>query len=123
LPIPDELIAALSDDLNTPMAITAMHKMAREAKGGDSRAAAHLGGAADFLGLQRHRWDAKVEQFVFKAATDDAFNNEIESKIERRNAARKAKNFAESDRIRDELAAMGIVLKDTKDGTIWEIAR
>ena len=40
-----------------------------------------------------------------------------------RNAARKAKNFAESDRIRDELAKMGVVLKDTKDGTTWEIAR
>ena len=40
-----------------------------------------------------------------------------------RNAARKAKNFAESDRIRDELAAMGVVLKDSKDGTTWEVAR
>ena len=37
--------------------------------------------------------------------------------------ARKAKNFKESDRIRDELAKMGVVLKDTKDGTTWEIAR
>jgi cysteinyl-tRNA synthetase len=47
----------------------------------------------------------------------------VERLIEARNAARKAKNFAESDRIRDELAAMGVVLKDTKDGTTWEIAR
>src|SRR5258706_3929936 len=123
LPIPEDLIDALSDDLNTPMAITTMHKMARAAKGGDARAAAHLGGAADFLGLQRYRWDAKLEQFLFKAATDDEFDHDIESKIERRNAARKAKNFAESDRIRDELADMGVVLKDTKDGTTWEIAR
>jgi cysteinyl-tRNA synthetase len=43
--------------------------------------------------------------------------------IEARATARKAKNFAESDRIRDELSKMGIVLKDTKDGTTWEIAR
>jgi cysteinyl-tRNA synthetase len=43
--------------------------------------------------------------------------------IAARDAARKAKNFAESDRIRDELAKMGIVIKDTKDGTTWEIAR
>ena len=48
---------------------------------------------------------------------------EIESRIAARNAARKAKNFAESDRIRDELAAMGVVLKDSKDGTTWEVAR
>ena len=47
----------------------------------------------------------------------------VEVWIEARNAARKAKNFEESDRIRDELAKMGVVLKDTKDGTTWEIAR
>jgi cysteinyl-tRNA synthetase len=47
----------------------------------------------------------------------------IERLISARNEARKAKNFAESDRIRDELAKMGVVLKDTKDGTTWEIAR
>jgi len=43
--------------------------------------------------------------------------------IAARNAARRMKNFQESDRIRDELAKMGVVLKDTKDGTTWEIAR
>jgi cysteinyl-tRNA synthetase len=43
--------------------------------------------------------------------------------ISARNAARKAKNFAESDRIRDELATMGVVLKDSKDGTTWEVGR
>jgi cysteinyl-tRNA synthetase len=48
---------------------------------------------------------------------------ELNRRIESRLAARKIKNFAESDRIRDELAAMGVVLKDTKDGTTWEIAR
>ena len=48
---------------------------------------------------------------------------EIERRIAARLAARKAKNFAEADRIRDELAALGVVLKDTKDGTTWEVAR
>jgi cysteinyl-tRNA synthetase len=43
--------------------------------------------------------------------------------LETRAVARKAKDFKESDRIRDELAKMGVVLKDTKDGTTWEIAR
>jgi cysteinyl-tRNA synthetase len=47
----------------------------------------------------------------------------VESLILARTAARKAKKFAESDRIRDELAQMGVVLKDSKDGTTWEIAR
>ena len=49
--------------------------------------------------------------------------SKVENLIATRLEARKAKNFAESDRIRDELAAMGVVLKDSKDGTTWEIAR
>jgi cysteinyl-tRNA synthetase len=47
----------------------------------------------------------------------------IQELVAKRTEARRTKNFAESDRIRDELAAMGIVLKDSKDGTTWEIAR
>ncbi len=48
---------------------------------------------------------------------------EVENLLTARNAARKSKNFVEADRIRDELTKMGVVLKDTKDGTTWEIAR
>jgi cysteinyl-tRNA synthetase len=54
---------------------------------------------------------------------------DVDSLIAARSAARKAKNFAEADRIRDELAAMGIELKDAKDPktgelvTTWEVAR
>ncbi len=48
---------------------------------------------------------------------------DVERLVAARTAARKAKNFAESDRIRDELVKMGVVLKDSKDGTTWEIAR
>ena len=48
---------------------------------------------------------------------------EVEKLISARSSARIAKDFKESDRIRDELAAMGVVLKDSKDGTTWEIAR
>ena len=48
---------------------------------------------------------------------------EINARIKARDEARRAKNFLEADRIRDELAKMGVVLKDTKDGTTWEIAR
>jgi len=43
--------------------------------------------------------------------------------IASRTAARARKDFKESDRIRDELAAMGVVIKDSKEGTTWEIAR
>jgi cysteinyl-tRNA synthetase len=56
---------------------------------------------------------------------DGQFDREtIEAMIEGRSAARAATNWAESDRIRDELAAMGITLKDNRDGTTtWEVAR
>jgi cysteinyl-tRNA synthetase len=47
----------------------------------------------------------------------------IENSISARNAARKSKDFKEADRIRDELAKMGVVLKDGPEGTTWEVAR
>jgi cysteinyl-tRNA synthetase len=60
---------------------------------------------------------------TLKAASLPPSDEEIQKLIVARDQARKAKNFAEADRIRDELAAMGVVLKDSKDGTTWEIAR
>ena len=62
---------------------------------------------------------------IWKTATRCPKNRKPKSSplIEARNAARAAKNFAESDRIRDELLAKGIVLKDSKDGTTWEVKR
>ena len=60
---------------------------------------------------------------AFRPASVSIDESKVVSLIEARAAARKAKNFKESDRIRDELAAMGVVLKDSKDGTTWEIAR
>ena len=54
------------------------------------------------------------------AGVDD---KKVQALIDARTEARRTKNFKESDRIRDELAAMGVVLKDSKEGTTWEIAR
>ena len=45
----------------------------------------------------------------------------VHALIEARNAARKAKNFKEADRIRDELKSMGVEIEDTKDGTTWKV--
>ena len=61
-----------------------------------------------------------ANQFVPLPLVDE---KKIQDLVDKRTAARKAKDFKESDRIRDELAAMGVVLKDSKDGTTWEIAR
>jgi cysteinyl-tRNA synthetase len=108
------VIEALADDLNTPKAIAEMHGLRNS---GDRHG---LGNTLGFFGFRRDALAAWREQRVPKPTLSEA---EIEQLVSTRLAARKAKNFAESDRIRDELAAMGVVLKDTKDGTTWEIAR
>lgn len=125
----DELVIdALADDLNTAKMMTGLHALAKQAKFGDPAAAARLAASVDFLGLQRQRWDRQEQAMLFKMATDDAFDSKVDALIEARLAARIAKNFAESDRIRDELVAMGIVLKDGKNAagelvTSWEVKR
>jgi len=85
------------------------------------RREAELSLAAKGLGAEVDA-DGNVTLIPLTEATKN-IGARIEKLIADRNAARKAKNFNESDRIRDELAKMGVVLKDTKDGTTWEIAR
>jgi len=101
----EDLLAALADDLNTPLAIAELHKSRPE----------ELAGGLALLGFS-----VKPEALKSKKAVDTAA---IERAIEARLAARKAKNFKESDRIRDELLAQGIVLKDGPQGTTWEVKK
>jgi cysteinyl-tRNA synthetase len=115
-----DALDALMDDLNTPKALAALHELRGEAVKGAKAAAACLKASAQLIGLLQMPVDAWAS---FRPASMNFDEREVVSLIEQRNAARKAKDFKESDRIRDELAAMGIVLKDSKDGTTWEIAR
>ncbi|WP_316231218.1 cysteine--tRNA ligase [Bradyrhizobium sp. SZCCHNR1051] len=120
-----EIIAALVDDLNTPLMIAELHALrSRAASGGETDRAAFAGSLrfAGFLSETVAQWEARKQQ----AKGVDAAK--VESLIAERTAARARKDFKESDRLRDELAAMGVVLKDGKgaDGkpvTTWEIAR
>src|SRR5262245_8528253 len=115
-----DTLDALGDDLNTPKALASLHELRGEAAKGSKPAAACLKASGQMIGVLHHtsaEWAAWRPQSL---AVDDA---KIAGFIEARNAARKAKDFKEADRIRDELAAMGIVLKDSKDGTSWEIVR
>jgi cysteinyl-tRNA synthetase len=82
--------------------------------------AAVLRASCDFLGLNVREVDLKKQ---LRSARKDIDEASVESRIVARNAARKAKDFKEADRIRDELAAKGIVLKDSPTGTIWEVKR
>ncbi|HKY86952.1 MAG TPA: cysteine--tRNA ligase [Pseudorhodoplanes sp.] len=100
------VLEALADDLNTPKAIAELHVLYNKK---DHAALAPT--------LRALGFGARPES---KRTVD---KSKVENLIATRLEARKAKNFKESDRIRDELAAMGVVLKDSKDGTTWEIAR
>jgi cysteinyl-tRNA synthetase len=115
------MLEALCDDLNTPRALAVLHELRQEAVKGDQEAAASLKASAQMIGLLQMSpadWAARRRTSV---TVDDA---QIERLVDARNAARKARNFAEADRIRDELAAMGVELEDHKDGTTtWKVKR
>ena len=99
----EPVVEALADDLNTPLALATLHR----APGRE---------AAELLGLLQRDPEA-----WFKAGIDDAA--EIERLIARRNVARKTKDFAEADRIRDQLKSRGIILTDMATGsTDWRRA-
>ena len=105
-PAPDAaFFEALNDDLNTPAAIASLHQADEMA----------LAGGLGFLGFSNVQLKIAAKTKVDEVA--------IARAIEARLAARAARNFTESDRIRDELLAQGIVLKDGPQGTTWEIKK
>jgi cysteinyl-tRNA synthetase len=113
------VLEALADDLNTPQAIVELHRLAAEARRGNFHAACDLKSTCRFLGLTLA---GDSLQDIRKRQRGDIEEARIEALIDARAKARAARNFAESDRIRYELGAMGVVLKDSKEGTTWEIA-
>jgi len=113
---------SLLDDLNTPMAITSMHDMANRLNRA-ATPAEQLTIKAEFLAsghaLGILQQDPETWFKTQPAGQSGPADAEIEKQIAARLAARKAKNFAEADRIRDALAAQGIILEDSADGTTW----
>jgi cysteinyl-tRNA synthetase len=113
----DDFEAAMDDDFNTAAALAAIHDMVREintisADGGL--------GAED----QKAVLDAIVKfdsvLGIFGSEETEMLDVKIEALIAERQAARQNRDFSRSDEIRDELAARGIILEDTKDGVRWK---
>jgi cysteinyl-tRNA synthetase len=121
-----ELFDALADDLNTSKAIAALHELRGEAFKGSKAARKSLKKSANLLGLltlKESKWLAGKARDV---AVDEG---DIERRIAERLAFLREKNFTEADRIREELLAKGVQLKDGKDPvtgervTAWEVKR
>ncbi|MBB3929674.1 cysteinyl-tRNA synthetase [Kaistia hirudinis] len=152
----DDVVSALADDLNTPAALAAVWQLVRDARNYSNRARAieaggQLAASLKLLGFDDlvddaakvaidHQRDIELslesafaaieEREQTSSATEQGINiGAVEDLITARLDARKAKNFAEADRIRNELDAMGIALKDAKDPgtgeivTTWEVKR
>jgi len=108
-PPPAAVVEALSDDLNTPAALAAIAGIEQDREA--------LLGALAFLGLPSLSPEKSRHASEQRSADPDAAR--IDAMVAERVAARKAKNWAESDRIRDALVAEGVILEDGPAGTIW----
>jgi cysteinyl-tRNA synthetase len=111
---------AMDDDFGTPEAMAVLFDLAADLnRGGDARLARQLRGLGGILGLLQR----DPQEFLQAGQQDGALTGEaIDALIVARAAAKKAKNYAESDRIRDELKAAGVVLEDSPSGTTWRRA-
>ncbi|WOX05422.1 cysteine--tRNA ligase [Microbulbifer pacificus] len=113
-------MAALNDDLNTPIAISELHQLARELnKAADANKPALKGqllAAGALLGILQ--MDAET-WFKQSRGGDEISEDEIEALIAERQQSKVDRNFARADEIREELKAKGVVLEDSREGTKW----
>ena len=115
--IDENVMNALNDDMNTPQAIAELHKLFKNCKSNDRDSLNQFLISAQFLGLMN---DEPSQWLSWGKENIIVDQNKIESLITQRNTARANKDFAEADRIRDELENLGIVLEDKGTETTWK---
>jgi cysteinyl-tRNA synthetase len=121
--IPDKLIQALDDDLNTPIAFAVINKIAKNLANATTENdkelfKSQLLSIGDLLGL----FLEDPEQW-FKSNTDQVDVEKVEALIKQRNLARDNKDWAKSDEIREELSSLNVVLEDSSEGTRWGVKK
>jgi cysteinyl-tRNA synthetase len=116
--VPKPVEVAMYDDLNAPKAIAEMHKLAGAAGRGDDLARQDLVAAGKLLGLFSQTAD---DWFKWRPQGQSIDAKMVEALIDQRNAARADKDYAEADRMRDELTNLGVTIEDGPDGTSWRV--
>ncbi len=111
----DKFVSEVGSDLNTSMGITLIYD-ALKADVSDATKRAVIGDFDRVLSLDLLKADESTE-----SGADDELVAFIESKIAERKEAKAAKDFARADAIRDELLSKGVAIKDTREGTVWEL--
>jgi cysteinyl-tRNA synthetase len=121
---PQAFVEALEDDLNTPQALAILFDLSHQANTAESDAERGRikGALLDAAGVMGLLWQQPEAWFKWAPAGARVDTAQIERLVAAREAARKAKNYKEGDRIRDELAAMGVLIEDSAQGTRWKMS-
>jgi len=117
--IDPEALAAMQDDLNTPQAVATIPRIIRDGDIGTLRATVTFLGLDEPIGAVAHIREADDAVVVDAQVIELPLIESVRSLVAARTAARARKDFAESDRIRDELAGQGVILEDGANGTTW----
>jgi cysteinyl-tRNA synthetase len=112
-----EFEAGMDDDFNTSIALAAIHNLSREVNTALARKQVKTENQQELLALI-HRVDSVLN--IFGKQEREMLDSEIQALIDERQEARRRRDFARGDEIRDELASRGIILEDTKDGVRWK---
>ena len=113
----EEFTNGLDDDLNTSVALAAVHNLSREVNTALDNHALRADDRSDLLALIA-RFDSVLN--IFGHTEREMLDAEIQALIDERQQARHRRDFARGDEIRDQLAARGIILEDTRDGVRWK---